>query len=98
MYILASEISNYPDNWYPYVVDIPLNAANLLLDEGFLKEFDWLFEEGITGYKIDLSDEVNDTWKITVQYWSYEKCYEETEFYLVKISLVNSFGVHKEEM
>lgn len=97
MYILSLDYSCHSDSWYNYVVDIPINAANLLTDEEFLKEFDWLFENGITGYRIELESEKTDTWKMIVQFSNWDNEFEETEFYLIKVNFVNSHGIHRGE-
>ena len=98
MYILSLSSTDYcSDDWQDYAIDIPLNAANLLSDEKFLEEYDYLFGKGITGYNISLNNERLDCWKMVVQYLDFDGDYEEVEFYLHSITLVNSFGVQRGE-
>lgn len=97
MYILSTSCSSYPDSWTNYVVDIPLNTATLLSDEKFLEEYNYLFDEGITGYRIELADEKADTWKMVVQYIDLAGDFEETELFLYRMNFVNGEGVHRGE-
>lgn len=80
-----------------YMLALPENAAQLLTDEVFLKETAWLFEEGISGYKINQVKGKEGYWCMTVQYWQDDGTYSEEEFYMKKVVLVDSFGVHREE-
>lgn len=95
MYILSTNSSSYPDSWTNYIVDTPLNASIILTDERFLEEYDYLFDEGITGYRIELDDEKTDTWRVVVQYLDWIGDIVETKLFLYKMTFVNSAGVQR---
>ena len=49
MYIVSTDCCK--ECYTDYVVKTLDDVADLLLNEEFLEEYDWLFEEGITGFR-----------------------------------------------
>lgn len=84
MYNVATgEYSECRTNFCVASVD---DIGALLLDEDFLTEYEYYFEEGITGFKVSEEDRYGRI-TLTIQYWDgYD--YEETTFYLMKMKVI----------
>lgn len=82
MYIVS--IDSHSECCTDYVVKTLDDVADLLLNEEFLEEYDWLFEEGITGFR--WGEKGKHSEEVIVQYWD-GFAYEETSLYLYEIKI-----------
>lgn len=89
MYIVAA--GKYREDFTDYVVKTLDDVGDLLLNEEFLTEYQYRFEEGITGFRYGERKNRNHPVELIIQYWDgYD--YEETYFYLHELKVV---GEHK---
>lgn len=85
MYIVS--IVKSVDGFTEYVIKNLDSVGDLLLDEDFLNEYGFLFEEGITGFRFGERSSRNLPVELIVQYWDgYD--YEETTLYLYEVKLI----------
>lgn len=85
MYIVSTNC--YIDGYTNYVVKTLDAVADLLLNEEFLDEYDWLFDEGITGFRYGERKSRDLPIELVVQYWNGDY-YEETSLYLYEIKII----------
>ena len=85
MYIVSTGRCN--ECYTDYVVKTLDDVADLLLNEEFLEEYDWLFDEGITGFRWGERKSRNSPLELVVQYWDGFD-YEETSLYLYEIKII----------
>ena len=85
MYIVST--GEYSESWTDYVINTVDEVADLLLDKNFLEEYDYLFDQGITGYHLGERKNRYHPINLVVQYWDgYD--YEETTLYLFELKVI----------
>ena len=85
MYIVST--GEYCECWTDYVINTLDDVSTLLLDENFLDEYDYLFDEGITGHRFVERKNRYHPIQLVVQFWD-GYAYEETTLYLFELKVV----------
>ena len=85
MYVVATGL--YRECWTDYVVNTLDDIDTLLLDKNFLDDYDYLFEQGITGHRFVERKSRSHPIELVIQYWDgYD--YEETTLYLFELKVI----------